>query len=349
MHRCLPTLFVLYLACTFAHAEETSVLERLKETCSSSDIDRKIRRKSCDQLIEMPGLRQSDVAHAYLIRADINNTDSNLISAFNDYRKAIELYPITPSLGTSYVEKFGKLNKAAAFTKRAIALFQLDNPERALSDLQQAIALDPDYGLPYFHYALHFEENGNYLDALKNYDRSIKLGINYTSAHYGRWKTFMKSRNNMPIPVLSGLFWPIPKDLPRESFTGRALAYGIVGKYEWAHQELALAFIQFPDAPELLNLQAWMLVTASDGRFRDGEKALTIIKKALKIGPRDPSVIDTLAAVYAELGDFDLATKYQKEAVSAFRDFGIPEGVVGAEYRLHLFENGQPFHFTPEP
>ena len=57
-------------------------------------------------------------------------------------------------------------------------------------------------------------------------------------------------------------------------------------------------------------------------------------------------IVDTLAAAYAETGDFDSAVKYQTQAISL-----APDGPQKAEYRdrLKLYREKKPYHQTDTP
>ena len=61
----------------------------------------------------------------------------------------------------------------------------------------------------------------------------------------------------------------------------------------------------------------------------------------------NPAPIDTLAAAHAEVGEFELAIKYQKRVLEMLRAQGNLTEVqlqeMGFAERLSLFESGKPF------
>lgn len=71
------------------------------------------------------------------------------------------------------------------------------------------------------------------------------------------------------------------------------------------------------DDPNFLNSWAWHLVVANDQRLRDGKLAVAIASKGCELTHfSDPNLLDTLAAAYAEIGDFERATELEHKAIS---------------------------------
>jgi len=93
---------------------------------------------------------------------------------------------------------------------------------------------------------------------------------------------------------------------------------------------------------EALNQAAWALATSPVPELRDGTNAVKLAEKAVAATSRTiPNYLDTLAAAYAETGQFDKAVEIQKEAIAKNQDTSL-----GAELALHLkfYESKTPFH-----
>lgn len=66
----------------------------------------------------------------------------------------------------------------------------------------------------------------------------------------------------------------------------------------------------------LLNNYAWILSTSPEDKARDGARALELGTKACEMTNfSEAHLVSTLAAAYAETGDFDKAVEYAKKAV----------------------------------
>ena len=97
---------------------------------------------------------------------------------------------------------------------------------------------------------------------------------------------------------------------------------------------------------------AWSLATCEDKKFRDGRRALEIMKLYGDKTGNVAGTIDTLAAIYAELGNFKEAITLQKTALLLINKNGNKERIKSQKLRLTLYKQNKSFsgfaHENPE-
>jgi tetratricopeptide (TPR) repeat protein len=209
---------------------------------------------------------------------------------------------------------------------------RVDNPATAVNAANHATDLankgDLDGAIHYYAAAIKFDPHMY----LAIYER----GSVYARQH--KWERAIADYNAALIVCPSFVLAAID----------RAKTNGYLGRYDKALAELA----------QLINLRlrlhadalahttrAWIYATCSNPAFRNGKQAVEDAKRACRIDSWDNwDYIDTLAAAYAEAGDFDNAIKFEKEAISKAGD---TDGVKDAQGRLALYQQRRPFHLAP--
>ncbi len=109
-----------------------------------------------------------------------------------------------------------------------------------------------------------------------------------------------------------------------------------------------------------LNARAWIRATCPDVSFRNGKQALADAKAACaSTACRYAGCTDTLAAAYAEVGDFDSAIRFQQHAItqaqqeaSAIKDAerrrsAYEKDIALYQRRLAGYERHQPWRSSP--
>ena len=89
------------------------------------------------------------------------------------------------------------------------------------------------------------------------------------------------------------------------------------------------------------NSLAWSFATDPDARRRDGPRAVDLAERAATATQRkDPMLLDTLAAAYAEHGQFTNAVRVQQEAIALLDKEGDDQGYAA---RLRLYQKHTPY------
>jgi hypothetical protein len=106
------------------------------------------------------------------------------------------------------------------------------------------------------------------------------------------------------------------------------------------------AILLDPKDPWPYNQLAWMKATCADASIRDGNEAVADARKACELSEwKEGDWIDTLAAAYAESGDFKSAIEFEEQALRT----GNPSESDQKEMqeRLSLYKQGYPFRDNP--
>ena len=104
-----------------------------------------------------------------------------------------------------------------------------------------------------------------------------------------------------------------------------------------------------PENASRLNTLAWHLAIAPAQGTRNGAQAVVHAQKAVKLMPDSAPHRDTLAAAYAESGQFENAVEEQRRAIRLLGNAASNETISGYEDRLNLYLTGQPYHEEPPP
>jgi tetratricopeptide (TPR) repeat protein len=138
-----------------------------------------------------------------------------------------------------------------------------------------------------------------------------------------------------------------PKDPAAQFQCGRALAG--LGKTGEAMSQFAAALLLTPDSPEALQALAWILSTDPHPELRHGGEAVPMAEKACQLTDRrQPVMLVTLAAAYAEAGRFDEAVAAARQARDLTAAQGQKEIETKAGLVLVAVQAGHPFR-EPQP
>jgi tetratricopeptide (TPR) repeat protein len=97
------------------------------------------------------------------------------------------------------------------------------------------------------------------------------------------------------------------------------------------------------DNPVLLNNLAWLLATSPRADVRRGPEAVALAERAAEHTRRnEPVLLGTLAAAYAEAGQFDRAVAVAEEAISKAHAANQPDIAQRNQELLDLYRAGQP-------
>ena len=106
------------------------------------------------------------------------------------------------------------------------------------------------------------------------------------------------------------------------------------------HQALSLK----PDMVEALNNLAWILAANPSDALRNGAEAVRLAERACELSEhREPVLLGTLAAAYAEAGRFGEAVKTAEKARNLATAGGLKDVAAKNAELLELYRAGKPY------
>jgi tetratricopeptide (TPR) repeat protein len=202
-----------------------------------------------------------------------------------------------------------KADFAAARSNLGGALAKLGRLDEALRELRQALELDPRYAPAHYNMGLVLSRRGDAEGAIREWRSALELDPKYAEAHHS-----------------------LGDALSAQGRTAEALAH-------WRD-----AVQLQPNDLAALGRAAWVLATSPDASIRNGGEALGFAVRAVEIsGGKDARMLDTLAAAYAEKGQFANAalTARRAQALAAQQNQAALADAIGS--RIALYEADRPF------
>ena len=212
--------------------------------------------------------------------------------------------------------------------------------EQAIARYREAVALSPDYAPAQAGLGFALQLRGEYAEALVHHERALALGLDTAESRTNLGTTlFAMGRSEDALGHLRHAVELDPGFAPAHTNLGTVLEAR--GEAPQAVDEYRRALEINPAGIEPVNNLAWILATSPDASVRDGAEAVRSGQEAARLTEhRNPQVLDTLAAAYAEAGRFDEAVRTATEALQMLE--GRPEAAAIAARRAE-YAAGRPF------
>jgi Flp pilus assembly protein TadD len=190
-----------------------------------------------------------------------------------------------------------------------MALFRKARVDEAMVHFREVLKIRPDFAEAHNNLGAAFFQKGQFDDAIASYRKAVQFE-------------------------------------PRNAEFQNNLGYALFQKGDLreaiAHYQTSLE-IQPQNAITCKNL-AWLLATSPEASVRNGAMAVELAGRAIRLcGSPDPTFIGTLAAAYAEAGQFSEAVKTAQRAQQLAATQDNPALVEVLQGQIKLYQAGSPF------
>ena len=255
---------------------------------------------------------------------------------------------------------------------------KMGNRSQAVRHFQLALTTRPTFADAHYNLGLVYSQQGELGKAARHYQKALDQKPDYAEAHnnlgvlragtgdieravhhlelaIASKPEFAEAHTNLGGVLATAGKWEeaelqyrqalrlAPEDVGIRYKTGTVLeSQGKLGEAIEFYREV---LHRNPAFLRAANDLAWILATASDPRIRDGKVAVRWAEKcAAAMGNEVPEVLDTLAAAYAEAGQYPQAVSMAGKAIKLARANHQDQLANQMEKRLRIYTAGRPYH-----
>jgi tetratricopeptide (TPR) repeat protein len=184
---------------------------------------------------------------------------------------------------------------------------------KAIDDCTKAIEINPQSAWAYYNRGNAWLAQGDTDRAIEDYFKAIRLDSNYAIA-----------------------------------YNSRGVAFYSKGKYEQSVKDFLKALEINPNYDQAINNIAWLYATCPDTKILNGKKAITLAQRAIDLGNMNDTFLaivyyKTLAAAYAQVGNFKKAIKTEEDVGVWLKYDGYTDMLTESKERLKIYKSYQPW------
>ena len=214
--------------------------------------------------------------------------------------------------------------------------------DEAIVEFQKALEINPNYEVACIDLGSAYLQKGEVDKAIRYYQQARKINPDNPNAYFNLGNGFMQKRK------------------PDEAIANYQRALELKPEYTEAHSNLAALYFQQgrmtdsighyqqaldanPLSAGLLNNLAWVLLICPENSLRNGAKALDLAQKANRLtGGTNSAVLHTLAAAYAETGQYTKAIETAQTAFQLAESESNPSLMNALQNEIKLYQDQRP-------
>jgi len=267
-----------------------------------------------------------ETSRYYVLRSGLYEAQEKFDEALADLTKAIEVEP----------------DSAAALLARARLHFFREDLEAARTDVKRLLQVAPDLPQGMLLKSMLAAADNDFPTAIATLQtilRSDPTNIELRqqlAAYY-----VADQRPRKAIQVLTQVLNDDKENWRAMRARGDALLS--ISKHADAIEDYNKALTIQPDDDGVLNNLAWVLATSPDDKLRDGKRSIQLATRACEVTNYERAhILSTLAAAYAETGDFENAIKWSTKACE-LGEKDLKEQLEQLKNELDHYQQNKPF------
>lgn len=299
----------------------------------------------CEKALEAnPDQKQVEYADklmswSYNRRGEFLADEKQLEEAFADFDRAIELDP----------------TRWQAWHNRGVNYAFNRDYDNAMADFRKTIELHPAYANAHFNLGELLYTRGDLEAAIEAYDEAIRLNPRDATALNSRGHAYFVlatreenvSRRQRDYAAAQRDYTEAIRIKPdyAAAYTNRGDVYYDLGSFARAGEDYRRAVDLDDTLGRAYQSAAWLMATCPDDSIRNEQLAIQAARRAIAIdGESDHTYLETLAAAYANAGQFEEAAAIQSRAIR----IAPADRMEQQQERLRMFQQGQPYR-TEDP
>ena len=235
-------------------------------------------------------------------------------------------------------------DNAVAYNNLGYALLQKGQQDEAIAHFHKALEIQPDNGEAHYNLGNILRLKGKTDEAIAQYQKAVRFKPSIAQAHNNLGTALrQKGRLDEAIAQFQFALQLMPGD--DAVHFNLAKAFYQKGKVGEAIAQYQIVLQIKPADMEAQNNLAWLLATAPQASLRNGDKAVQLARRANELaGGKNPVILGTLAAAFAETGRFGDAVQSAQKAIEAARAAGRQDLAAKLNGELHHYQAGLPLH-----
>ncbi len=223
-----------------------------------------------------------------------------------------------------------------------LALYQRGAVDEAIGHYRQALVINPRHDDAMRNLARALADKGELAESESQFRAALALRPRDAATHNNLGNVLaIQGRHAEAIAEFQEALALQPDILSARN--NLAISYESLGRPAEAVVQYRAALQIQPDFPAALNNLAWILATSSGAELRNGPEALRLATRACEVSKyQELQPLITLAAAYAEAGDFESALSYADRARSLARD--QPAQLGRLQVMSACFQARKPYH-----